>query len=179
MAVALFSQAVGQRRFQSWRVLVRASLDLGTVPPFTVGRRRSDMLHLVLWIASWAATQDARHAMNERGAMVMGFDQEKTAHHFYLYADGGAIDIGVKHLPDPTNVDAIRSHLPHIATMFGGGNFSAPIWVHDSRVVPGIATLTERKDMVQYTYIETPRGGRVDIVTTDPQALSAVHEFLK
>jgi hypothetical protein len=28
--------------------------------------------------------------------MVMGFDLDKTAHHFYLYEDGGAIDIAVK-----------------------------------------------------------------------------------
>ena len=26
----------------------------------------------------------------------MGFDQHKTAHHFYLLEDGGAIDIAVK-----------------------------------------------------------------------------------
>ena len=137
------------------------------------------MLHLVLWIVLGTAAQDTHHAMNERGAMVMGFDQEKTAHHFFLYQDGGAIDIAVIHPPDPQNVTAIRSHLPHIATMFGGGNFAAPILVHDSTNVPGIATLTARKEMVRYTYRETPGGGRVDIVTTDQQALAALHDFLK
>ena len=136
------------------------------------------MLVVVLWIASWVA-QDTQHALKERGAMVMGFDQATTAHHFYLYQDGGAIDIGVKQLPDPTNVAAIRSHLPHIATMFGSGNFSGPVLVHDTKNVPGIATLTARKDLVQYAYSETPRGGRVDIVTTDLEALAALHAFLK
>jgi hypothetical protein len=28
-------------------------------------------------------------------------------------------------------------------------------------------------------YLETPGGGRVDIVTTDREALSALHEFLR
>jgi len=137
------------------------------------------MLYLVLWMTLGAAAQETHHATNERGAMVMGFDQEKTAHHFYLYRDGGAIDIAVTHPPDPENVAAIRSHLPYIALMFGVGNFSAPILVHDSQHVPGIATLTTRKDMVRYRYLETPGGGRVDIVTTDPQALSALHDFLR
>jgi len=37
--------------------------------------------------------------MNDRGAAVMGFDQDKTAHHFYLYEEGGAIDIGIRSSP--------------------------------------------------------------------------------
>jgi hypothetical protein len=136
------------------------------------------MLHLLLW-AALQAVQDAHHAATDRGAMVMGFDQEKTAHHFYLYPDGGAIDIAVKQPPDRQNVEAIRTHLPHIATMFGDGNFSAPMLVHDTANVPGIQVLAARKERVRYTYAETPRGGRVEIVTTDPEALAALHMFLK
>jgi hypothetical protein len=117
--------------------------------------------------------------MNQRGAMVMGFDQMKTTHHFYLYEDGGAIDVSVNDAADATNRDAIRSHLPHIAMLFGQGNFDAPMMVHDSKNVPGTAELARLKDKVKYTYVEAPKGGRVDIVTTDPAALKAVHEFMK
>ena len=49
----------------------------------------------------------------------MGFDQHKTAHHFYLFEDGGAIEIAVKDAADTVNRDAIRAHLPHIAMRFG------------------------------------------------------------
>jgi len=71
--------------------------------------------------------------MNDRGAAVMGFDQDKTAHHLYLYEEGGAIDIGIKDPSDTKDRDAIRSHLAHIAVMFGLRDFDAPMLVHDSR----------------------------------------------
>ena len=137
------------------------------------------MWHLVLCISSLLVGQDPHQGMNDRGAMVMGFDQTKTAHHFYLYDDGGAIQIAVNDPADTRNRDAIRSHLPHIAEMFGMGDFDAPMLVHDTHDVPGITVLTERKDKIQYRYVETATGGRVDVVTTDAQALTALHEFLK
>jgi hypothetical protein len=117
-------------------------------------------------------------SQSAHAAMAMGFDQDRTAHHFYLYEDGGAIDVAVKDADDTKNRDAIRSHLPHIAMMFGQGNFETPMVVHDTKNVPGAAALTKWKDAIKYTYAETPRGGRVDIVTTSREALAAVHEFL-
>ena len=113
------------------------------------------------------------------GASVMGFDQDKTTHHFYLYEDGGAIDVSVKSASDAANRDAIRSHLPHIAMMFGQGDFNAPMLVHDNENVPGTKELAALKGKITYTYVETPAGGRVDIVTTDRQAIDALHKFLK
>jgi len=122
--------------------------------------------------------RDHHHAVNERGQRVMGFDQEKTTHHFLLYSDGGAIDVSANEAGDVASRDAIRSHLPHIASMFGEGNFRAPMLVHDTDV-PGTAVLSKRKDRLVYEYVETSRGGRVDIVTTDQTALRALHEFLR
>ncbi len=135
---------------------------------------------LQVWIAfvvGLAALQDP--GMAHRGQMVMGFDQEKTVHHFALYDDGGAIEVGVKAPDDTKDRDAIRSHLPHIAMMFGAGNFDAPMLVHDSANVPGTKVMAARKDAIRYRYEDTPAGGRVSIVTTDPAALAAVHAFLR
>jgi hypothetical protein len=115
---------------------------------------------------------------DHRGAMVMGFDQDKTAHHFRLYGDGGAIDVSVKDANDTRNLEAIRSHLTHIVSMFGAGDFQAPMLVHDSKNVPGTATMAQLKNRIAYRYVETPLGGRVDIVTKDKDALTAVHQFL-
>jgi len=137
------------------------------------------MLQIAWLIVSLIAVQDPHTSMNERGAQVMGFDQDKTAHHFLLYVDGGAIDIVVRNATDTTNRDAIRSHLPHIAMMFGSGDFDAPMLVHGTKDVPGIKTLASHKNNVHYTYVDTPLGGRVDIVTTDKEALAALHAFLK
>jgi hypothetical protein len=115
---------------------------------------------------------------HETGARVMGFDLSRTTHHFSLYTDGGSIDVGVNDRADVRNRDAIRSHLPHIAVMFGQGRFDAPMLVHDSNNVPGTTLMSRLRDRIRYTYVETPAGGRVNIVTTDSPALEAVHEFL-
>jgi hypothetical protein len=132
---------------------------------------------LALLLTATLSAQDPH--LKHRGAAAMGFDQDKTAHHFLLFDDGGAIDVSVKDASDTTNRDAIRAHLPHIAEMFGAGNFEAPMFVHDTRTVPGVAALAAMKSSLKYTYSETPRGGRVDIVSTNAEAVKAVHQFLR
>ena len=122
------------------------------------------------------ATQQS--SLDERGAHVMGFDQQKTTHHFYLYPDGGAIDVAANDPNDEADIKAARAHLPHIAKMFGEGDFSAPVLVHATNV-PGTADLARLKDRLSYHYEETPRGGRVNIVTADADALAALHRFLR
>ena len=136
------------------------------------------VLALALTLVDQTPKPDQHADMNARGAHVMGFDQDKTTHRFLLHADGGAIDIAVKNAGDTANRDAIRSHLPHISQMFGDGNFSAPMLVHDANV-PGTAQMAALKNRIRFFYVETPGGGRVDIVTTDAEALKAVHEFLR
>jgi hypothetical protein len=132
---------------------------------------------LALLLTATLSAQDPH--LKHRGAAAMGFDQDKTAHHFLLFDDGGAIDVSVKDASDTTNRDAIRAHLPHIAEMFGAGNFEAPMFVHDTRTVPGVAALAAMKSSLKYTYSETPGGGRVDIVSTNAEAVKAVHQFLR
>src|SRR5262245_27193535 len=130
------------------------------------------LLYLLLTLVS---TQNP----HDRGAMAMGFDQTTTAHHVLLFPDGGSIAVGVKNAGDTTNRDAIRSHLAHIATMFGRGDFDAPMLVHDTKDVPGIDVMAARRDVITYRYADTPAGARVEIVTTDAQALAALHDFLR
>ena len=127
-----------------------------------------------------AIAQHDQHAqMNHRGGQAMGFDQDKTTHHFLLYEDGGAIDIAVKDPKDVANRDAIRSHLPHIAQRFGQADFEIPAFVHDSHGIPGTKLLTDKKAAIQYSYVETANGGRLNLVTHDTEALAAIHDFLK
>ncbi len=136
---------------------------------------------IVAMLASIAiAAQQAPHpsTLDERGAHVMGFDQQKTTHHFHLYPDGGAIDVSANDPDDQADIKAARAHLPHIAKLFGEGDFSAPVLVHATNV-PGTADLARLKDRLSYRYEETPRGGRVNILTADPDALAALHTFLR
>lgn len=133
--------------------------------------------------ASRPAPADPHAQMNARGAQVMGFDQMKTTHHFLLFADGGAIDVSANDKNDGRDEmmatrDAIRDHLPHIAMMFGAGDFSNPMLIHGSNV-PGTKELAALKTKVVYKYLDTERGGRVNITTADPAALAALHAFLR
>jgi hypothetical protein len=69
--------------------------------------------------------------LKARGALAMGFDQEKTTHHFLLTADGGIIEVAVSDPSDIANRDAIRSHLKDIAGEFARGDFTKPFATHN------------------------------------------------
>jgi hypothetical protein len=108
----------------------------------------------------------------------MGFSHEKTTHHFRLFADGGEIEVTANDPGDTESRDRIRAHLPHVAQMFAAGNFNVPMLVH-GRTPPGVPVLEKLKDQVSYKYESIAGGGRVRIRTTNPEALRAVHEFLR
>jgi hypothetical protein len=114
----------------------------------------------------------------ERGDEIMGFSHEKTTHHFRLYADGGSIEVEANQAEDAATRDQIRSHLGHIAAMFAAGNFQAPMLIH-AQNPPGTEAMKRLRDRIQYQLGTTPQGARIRITTKDPEALRAVHEFLR
>ena len=116
--------------------------------------------------------------VEKHGDEAMGFSHDKTTHHFRLYADGGAIEVTVSDSKDSQNMQAIRSHLTHIVTMFSNGDFSVPMFVHDE-VPPGVPVMKEKRTEISYRFEELPAGGRVLIKTTNPDALKAIHEFIR
>ena len=116
--------------------------------------------------------------VEKHGDEAMGFPHDKTTHHFRLYSDGGAIEVTVNDSKDSQNLQAIRSHLTHIATMFSNGEFSIPMFIHDQRP-PGVPVMKERRAAISYSFEELPAGGRVRIKTRNLDALKATHEFLR
>ena len=116
--------------------------------------------------------------VDKRGDHVMGFDHEKTTHHFRLAKRGGSIEVAANRSDDTESRQAIRGHLTHIARMFSEGNFHAPMLIHD-RVPPGVPVMKRKKDRIGWEFEETENGGRVLIETKDAEALGAVHEFLR
>ncbi|HEY6306241.1 MAG TPA: hypothetical protein VI488_07240 [Candidatus Angelobacter sp.] len=114
----------------------------------------------------------------KHGDQAMGFPHDKTTHHFRLYADGGAIEVTANDSKDLENSQAIRAHLTNIATMFSHGDFSTPMFIHD-QVPPGVRVMKEKRAEISYSFQELPGGGRVQIKTTNPAALKAVHDFLR
>jgi hypothetical protein len=115
--------------------------------------------------------------MMQRGDQAMGFSHETTAHHFRLFRDGGEIEVHANDVTDVASVSQIRAHLAHIAKLFSAGDFDVPMFIHDT-TPPGVTTMAQRKDQIRYVFVETERGARVRITTTDPQATDAVHAFL-
>jgi hypothetical protein len=124
------------------------------------------------------ATSQHQADVEKHGDEAMGFTHDKTTHHFRLYSDGGAIEVTANDSKDSQNMQAIRSHLTHIATMFANGEFSIPMFVHD-QVPPGVPVMTDKREKISYTFEELPTGGRVRIKTANADALKAIHDFLR
>jgi hypothetical protein len=146
-------------------------------------RSYSLLLALVLSVSTSAAepphsgSNSRSQDVNRRGDHVMGFSHDATTHHFHLYANGGDIEVDANSATDLATVEQIRMHLGHIARMFAGGNFNAPIIVHDTHP-PGVSTLIRLRGRIQYQIGNTPTGARVRISSTSLEAIDAIHAFL-
>jgi hypothetical protein len=116
--------------------------------------------------------------LKTRGAAAMGFDQDGAAHHFRLYATGGAIEVAASDAADQTTVGQVRTHLREIAGQFAAGNFGKAFATH-GEMPPGVLTLERRKDAIAFRYEEMATGGRVRITTSDAEGTDAIHEFLR
>ena len=116
--------------------------------------------------------------VEKHGDTAMGFPHDKTTHHFRLSSDGGAIEVTANDTKDSQNIKAIQAHLTHIATLFSNGDFAVPMFVHD-QVPPGVPVMKEKRSAISYTFEELPAGGRVRIKTKNPDALKAIHDFLR
>jgi SAM-dependent methyltransferase len=115
--------------------------------------------------------------MKQHGNLAMGFDQDKTTHHFNLTADGGSIAVEATDATDGASRDQIRAHLREIAVAFRQGDFQKPSMTH-SEVPPGVLAMQRLKAEIAYTFEETARGGIVRISTRNAEARAALHEFL-
>jgi len=114
--------------------------------------------------------------LQARGAEGMGVDQYASTHLFDALDDGGRIELQYHH-DDPDAIETIRNHLREIEVAFSAGDFSTPAFVH-AREVPGTDVMAARRNHIAYSFEELERGGALRIVTTDPQALAAIREFM-
>lgn len=136
------------------------------------------MLSAALAMAAATAQEHKHDEMQKRGNQGMGFDQEKTTHHFLLTKAGGIIQVTAKSTSDRSSISEIRMHLQHIQHAFASGDFNIPMFVHD-QTPPGVPTMTRLKDQIHYRYEEMENGGRVVISTESAEAANAVQDFLR
>jgi hypothetical protein len=122
--------------------------------------------------------EDHFAGVNARGDQGMGFSHGKTTHRFHLLTDGGAIEIQSNESTDAVSQEAIRQHLAMIAVKFSQGDFSLPMFIHDT-VPPGVETMKQLKSNITYEAEKTLHGAQLRITTNDAQALAAIHRFLR
>lgn len=136
----------------------------------------------LLFLACLAAAQtstDQHHEMvMKQGEQAMGFSQTATVHHFLTDAKGGTIQVEAQDPKDTKSRDEIRMHLGHIAKAFAEGDFDIPMFVHDTNAVPGVPDMQRLKSEIRYRYVDTKLGGKVEITSSNPEAIAAVHKFL-
>jgi hypothetical protein len=124
------------------------------------------------------ATDSHDATVRLHGDEAMRFSHAKTTHHFRFAPDGGAIQVTANDAADKTSIEAIRMHLTHITAMFADGDFSTPMFVHDT-VPPGVTTMKLLRDKIHFTYQEIDSGASVRIESGDQGALAAIHDFLR
>jgi hypothetical protein len=108
----------------------------------------------------------------------MGFSHETTTHHFRLAKSGGVIDVSAKDPKDSATRDQIRMHLSHIVKLFSAGDFDIPMFIHATNP-PGAPVMAKLRSEIHYRYLETDRGAQIQIITANPDALEAIHAFLR
>ena len=134
-------------------------LTLESTPGFTIDPMHTHIRHVVvafIFVASVSSAMLAQHSpmptgmthqehltqiqqdldLKKRGGVVMGFDQDKTTHHFRLYETGGAIEVAANDPADETTLGQVRTHLKEIASAFARGDFAKPFATH-AEVPPG------------------------------------------
>jgi hypothetical protein len=116
--------------------------------------------------------------VDERHDRVTGVGHEASAHHFLLAPGGGSIRLETTKDGGREDRDMIRTHLKHIAEAFAAADFSLPMFIHD-KTPPGVDVMKARHALIHYEYSGTKNGGQIRISTRDPDALSAVHAFLR
>lgn len=114
--------------------------------------------------------------LQARGAEAMGVDQYTSTHVFESLPDGGRIVLQ-RDSVDQEGTEVIRAHMNDIASRFAAGDFSIPGMVHE-QTIPGTDVMSTLRERITYVADTLPRGGAVRIVTTDSNAVAAVHAFL-
>lgn len=126
--------------------------------------------------ASAGAQDTSFAAMQSRGKMAMGVDQNASIHHFDDLADGGRIQLQGD-AKDSAGTRTIRAHMKSIQAAFSTGDFSTPEFVH-MQSVPGTSVMAARKARIGYSVRDLAGGGELRITTSDTTAIRAIHEFL-
>lgn len=102
--------------------------------------------------------------------------QDTAAHRFEALADGGRIVLQ-RGNDDAGAIDTTRRHLREIAEALQSTDRSRPVLTALGDV-PGLAAMEAMKDRIRYVYRDLPRGGELQLVASDAEAVRAIHQFI-
>jgi hypothetical protein len=107
-----------------------------------------------------------------------GFDCERVNRHFYVLKNGGAVEITVKDPNDDATIKAIQAYLKKESDLWTKGNFDTVAAVY-GRPPEGTAQLKKLKDNVTFAVVPEENGGVIRLLTVNPTAKAAIHDYLR
>ena len=120
-------------------------------------------------------TQTHQAEVAERGALVMGFDLDRSTHVFEKIEKGGRQQV-VSDDGDGEQIRLIQGHLEEIAEQFSAGNFHGPEMIHGEHM-PGLHELVMGYDRIEIVYSALEDGGEILYTTEDGALVSAIHAW--
>jgi hypothetical protein len=125
-----------------------------------------------------ASVQAPRAEALSRNSQLLGFDLNKTNQHFYLYKNGGAIDISAKNIDDVGSIAAVRRFLEKQEKAFAAGDIELQKQVY-AELPPSLLIIRKLKNEISFSYTSTDEGGALRMFTINNKARDAIHEYLK
>jgi hypothetical protein len=125
-----------------------------------------------------ASVQAPRAEALSRNSQLLGFDLNKTNQHFYLYKNGGAIDISAKNIDDVGSIAAVRRYLEKQEKDFAKGDIELQKLVYPE-LPPSLLIIRKLKDEISFSYTSTDEGGALRMFTINNKARDAIHDYLK
>jgi hypothetical protein len=142
---------------------------------------RAVMTLMMLTIASSAQEPPRPYvdpAFLNRVSKVSGFDSERVVRHFYLLKNGGAIEVAAKDPNDETTVKAVQAYLKKESDLLAKGNFENVNAIY-GKLPDGTPQLKKMRDTVTFAAVPEENGGVLRLLTVNPQAKSAIHDYLR
>ena len=117
-------------------------------------------------------------ALLSRVTKVSGFDSDRVHRHFYLLKNGGAVEITAKDPNDQGTAKAIQAFLKKECDFWAKGNFDMISNMY-GKVPDGAPMMKKLRDDVTFAAVPEENGAVLRMLTVNPQAKIAIHDYLK
>jgi hypothetical protein len=117
-------------------------------------------------------------ALLNRVSKASGLDNERVDRHFYVLKNGGAVEVLAKNPNDEATVKAIQTYLKKESDLWTKGNFETITAVY-GRPPEGTPQLKKLRNDVTFAVVPEENGAVLRMLTVNPTAKSAIHDYLR